>query len=305
MYHLPSGTCHLESSTSCFLFRGSTTFTSELTHDPSRRRSPSQVPIEALGIALERGWVRPILVGPEAGIRAAARALSVELDGMRILHAEADEVAPAAVAEVRAGRARALMKGQIATPSLMKAVLDASYGLRTGRVICQVVLMEIPRDHRRFLMADTGITVQPSLEDKADILRSSVNVAHALGIALPRVALVAATETVKAAMPETVDAHELTRRHEQGEFASCLIQGPLSFDLAYAQNAGDKKHIGGTLWEQPTSWSFPTCSRPTSPSRRSCTLRTAGSAACLAAPRLPSFSCPAQIAPRRASIPWP
>ena len=66
------------------------------------------------------------------------------------------------------------MKGQIATPSLMKAVLDANYGLRTGRVICQVVLMEIPRDHRRFLMADTGITVQPSLEDKADILRSSV-----------------------------------------------------------------------------------------------------------------------------------
>ena len=66
------------------------------------------------------------------------------------------------------------MKGQIATPSLMKAVLDANYGLRTGRVICQIVLMEIPRDHRRFLMADTGITVQPSLEDKADILRSSV-----------------------------------------------------------------------------------------------------------------------------------
>src|SRR5271165_6965793 len=203
--------------------------------------------IEALGIALERGWVRPLLVGPEAGIRAAARSLSLELDGMRILHAEADAVAPATVAEVRAGRAQAIMKGQIATPSLMKAVLDASYGLRTGRVICQVVLMEIPRDHRRFLMADTGITVQPSLEDKADILRSSVNVAHALGIALPRVALVAATETVKAAMPETVDAHELTRRHEQGEFASCLIQGPLSFDLAYARDAGDKKRIGGTV----------------------------------------------------------
>ena len=114
-------------------------------------------------------------------------------------------------------------------------------------MICQIVLMEIPRDHRRFLMADTGITVQPSLEDKADILRTSVNVAHALGVAVPRVALVAATETVKAAMPETVDAHELTRRHEQGEFASCLIQGPLSFDLAYAQDAGDKKRIGGTV----------------------------------------------------------
>lgn len=68
--------------------------------------------IEALGIALERGWVRPLLVGPEAGIRATARSLGVNLDGMRILHAEADQVAPAAVGEVRAGRARALMKGQ-------------------------------------------------------------------------------------------------------------------------------------------------------------------------------------------------
>ncbi len=203
--------------------------------------------IEALAIARKRGWVRPLLVGPEPQIRAMARSLNVELDGMSILHAEAAEIAPAAVAEVRAGRALALMKGQIATPSLMKAVLDASHGLRTGQVICQIVLMEIPRDQRRFLMADTGITIQPSLEDKADILRTSVEVAHALGVALPRVALVAATETVKAAMPETVDAHELTRRHEQGEFVSCLIQGPLSFDLAYAPDAGDKKGIGGTV----------------------------------------------------------
>jgi len=203
--------------------------------------------IEALAVALKRGWVQPLLVGPEAAIRATARSLNVDLDGMRILHAEADEAAQAAVAEVRAGRAAALMKGQIATPSLMKAVLDANLGLRTGRVICQIVLMEIPRDQRRFLMADTGITVQPSLKDKADILRTSVEVAHALGVAVPRVALVAATETVKAAMPETVDAHELTRRHEQGEFASCLIQGPLSFDLAYARDAGDKKRIGGTV----------------------------------------------------------
>jgi phosphotransacetylase len=203
--------------------------------------------IEALRIALDRGWFQPLLVGPEAAIRATARSLSAQLDGMRILHAEGDEIAQAAVAEVRAGRAQALMKGQIPTPLLMKAVLDASQGLRTGRVICQIVLMEIPRDNRRFLMADTGITVQPGLEDKVDILRSSVEVAHALGVARPRAALVAATETVKAAMPETVAAAELTRRHEQEELASCLVQGPLSFDLAYARDAGDKKRVGGAV----------------------------------------------------------
>ena len=166
---------------------------------------------------------------------------------MRILHAEGEDIAPAAVTEVRAGRAKALMKGLIDTPGLMKAVLDANHGLRTGRVICQIVLMEILRDSRRFVMADTGITVEPTLEEKADILRSSVEVAHTLGLAEPRVAILAATETVKAAMPETIDAHELTRRSERGEFASCLIQGPLSFDLAYAHDAGDKKRIGGTV----------------------------------------------------------
>jgi len=201
--------------------------------------------IEAVGIALQRGWVRPLLVGPEAVSRATAGSLNVGLDGMRILHAEADHIAPAAVAEVRSGRARALMKGQISTSALMKAVLDADKGLRTGRVICQIVLMEIPRDGRRFLMADTGISVRPSLDDKADILRSTVDVAHALGVVQPRVALMAATETVKPVMPETVDAQELTRRHEQGEFACCLVQGPLSFDLAYAEDAGDKKRIRG------------------------------------------------------------
>ena len=147
----------------------------------------------------------------------------------------------------RAGRAQALMKGQIATPALMKAVLDPIHGLRTGRVICQIVLMEIRRDERRFLMADTGITVQPGLEEKADILQSAVGVAHALGVDNPRVALMAATETVKSAMPETVDAQELARRHERGELGSCLVQGPLSFDLAYARDAGGKKRIVGEV----------------------------------------------------------
>ncbi len=203
--------------------------------------------LEALGVARKRGWIAPVLIGPEAAIRSTARSADVNLDGMRILETDSDAIAPAAVAEVRSGRARALMKGQIATPTLMKAVLDARHGLRMDRVICQVVLMEIPRDNRRFLMADTGITVKPSLEQKLDILISAVHVAHALGVAQPRVALMAATETVKQAMPETIDAEELTRRHDQSKFACCTIQGPLSFDLAYAHDAGAKKRIGGTV----------------------------------------------------------
>jgi phosphotransacetylase len=203
--------------------------------------------IESLDIAVRRRWVRPFIVGPEAEIRAKARSLNVGLDGIELLDAEGDEVSRVAVALVRDGRARALMKGQIATPGLMRAVLDADAGLRTGRVICQVVLMEIPRDGRRFLLADTGICVLPGLDDKAEILRRAVEVARALGVSCPRVALMAATETIKDVMLETVDAHELTRRHERGEFPGCLVQGPLSFDLAYAEHAGQKKGIAGAV----------------------------------------------------------
>jgi phosphotransacetylase len=129
----------------------------------------------------------------------------------------------------------------------MRAVLDADAGLRTDRVISQVVLMEIPRDGRRFLLADTGISVHPSLAKKIDIMKSAVDLARALGVPRPNVALMAATESVKPEMPETVHAQELTRRNDQGEFADCVIQGPLSFDLAYAADAGDKKGIGGPV----------------------------------------------------------
>lgn len=203
--------------------------------------------LEALLLAAGRGWVRPIVVGPEAEIRATVESLGVSIDGMEIVHAEGDGIAAAAIASVREGRARALMKGQIATPSLMKAVLDPDRGLRTERVICQVVLMEVPRDRRRFLLTDTGICVHPSLAMKIDIMRSAAEVARTLGVERPAVALMAATEAVKPDMPETVHAQELTSRNQRGEFAGCVIRGPLSFDLAYAADAGDRKRIDGPV----------------------------------------------------------
>jgi phosphotransacetylase len=213
--------------------------------------------LEALRRAADRGWVMPTVVGPEGATRAAAETAGIGLDGFQIVHAEGDDLAPAAVAEVKQGRARLLMKGRVATPALMRAVLDPEHGLRTGRVICQVVLMEIPRDGRRFLLADTGITVRPKPEQKADILRSAVEVAHALGAERPKVALMAATESLNVSMPETVDAAGLQQRNRAGEFPDCVVQGPLSFDLAYAADAGDKKRVGGEVVGAADAMVFP------------------------------------------------
>lgn len=201
--------------------------------------------LEALRVACDRGWITPFVAGREADIRTTADAAAIDLHGFTIL--DSDDPARAAVAAVRDGRARLLMKGQIATPALMAALLDPAAGLRTGRVIAQVVLMEIPAHDRRFLLADTGVTIRPTLEQKTDILRSAVAVAGALGADVPCVALMAATESVTDKMPDTLDSAEMQRRGQMGEFGHCAVQGPLSFDLAYAADAGDKKRIGGEV----------------------------------------------------------
>lgn len=218
--------------------------------------------LEALRIACDRGWVTPFVAARASDVRTVAAAAGVNLDGFTLL--DSDEPAATAVAAVRAGRARLLMKGQIATPALMAAILDPAAGVRTGRVICQVVLMEVrppglptPSLERRFLLADTGVTIRPKLEQKADILRSAVEVARSLGAGTPRVALMAATETATEKMPDTLDAAELQRRGAAGQFGPCAVQGPLSFDLAYAADASDKKRIGGAVVGRANVMIFP------------------------------------------------
>ena len=234
--------------------------------------------LEALALAQRRGWVEPVLTGRADDMRQLAHDLNIDLTGFRLI--DADDAAVAAIAEVRAGRARLLMKGQIATPSLMKAVLARDTGLRTNRCICQVVLMEIPRDRRRFLLSDTGITIQPTLDQKADILQSLIEMATALldsasSIARtpfnsqpfdpreqtacggPRVAVMSATEKATEAMPDTLEAAELTRRNGAGEFSGGVVQGPLSFDLAYAIDAGEKKRIEGNVVGAADAMLFP------------------------------------------------
>jgi phosphotransacetylase len=201
--------------------------------------------LEALSQARQRGWVAPILASPEAEIRALATSLKISLEGFRIL--DAQEPAAAAVSEVKSGRAELLMKGQIATPALMKAVLDSERGLRTGRAICQVVLMELPRDGRRFLLADTGICPRPTLAQKEDVLRHCVGVAHSLGASEPRVAVMSSSEKPTEALPDTLEAADLQRRAVGGEFPGCVVQGPLSFDLAYAADAADRKRVAGPV----------------------------------------------------------
>ena len=202
--------------------------------------------LEALRAACDRGWVEPILAGRERETRGVADECGIELHGFTL--ADAEEAAAVAVERVRAGRARLLMKGQIATPALMRAVLDPASGLRGGRIICQVVLLELVRDGRRLLLADTGLCPRPTLAQKLDILASAAAVARALGGGdAPRVAVLSAAETPTAALPDTLEAAEIERLSRAGELPGCVAQGPLSFDLAYAADAAGKKRVGGPV----------------------------------------------------------
>lgn len=210
--------------------------------------------LEALAEACERGWVEPIVSGKETAIRAEAERAGVDLRQFRIV--ASDQPAHAAVAEVRAGRAKLLMKGQIATPELMRAVLDSQHGLRTGKTIAQVVLMEI-EGQRRFLLADTGVTIAPTLAQKADLVEHVTEVGRALGADPVCVALMAATEKVTEAMPDTLESAELVRQAAEGRFPGAVVDGPLSFDLAYAADAGEKKRVAGSVVGSAVAMVFP------------------------------------------------
>jgi phosphotransacetylase len=215
--------------------------------------------LEAMSLACRRGWVEPILTGSREDMISLAQSLDIDVSDFRLIHT--DDAAAAAVAEVKAGRAKLLMKGQIATPALMKAVLARDIGLRTNHCVCQIVLMEIARDRRQFLLADTGITIQPTLEQKADILQSMVQVMKALresGTAEPsRIAMMSATEKATDAMPDTLEAVELTNRFSSIGSGEFVVQGPLSFDLAYASDAGEKKRIEGSVVGAADGMLFP------------------------------------------------
>ena len=222
------------------------------TADARRSRVPVAVAgaadrtvLEAVTEARNRGWADAILVGTREEIVAVAGDANLSLEGFTIV--DTSQPGPAAVAEVRAGRAKMLMKGQIATPDLMRAVLDKEVGLRTSRALCQIVMMEITRDQRGFLLSDTGICIRPTLVQKQSILEDMIRVAQALGERQPKVALMAASEKVNEAMPDTLDAAPLMEFAQATANLTAIVEGPLSFDLAYAADAGDKKRVAGEV----------------------------------------------------------
>ncbi len=186
----------------------------------------------------------PVLVGPESRIRSVAAAAQIDLQGFVIHDASGPEIAARAVAAVRSGEAQALMKGQIPTPELMKAVLDSASGLaHRPRHLPGRPDGDSPRRPQISSWPIRASAFNPDSTTGSTFWEARSSSRGCWARRKPKVALMAATETVKPSMPETVEWAELTRRGRLGEFADCVVEGPLSFDLAYASDAGVKKHV--------------------------------------------------------------
>jgi phosphotransacetylase len=197
-------------------------------------------PIEAA----KRGLITPVLVGPEAKIRAVAAAANVDVSAYRIVPTEhSHDSAAQAVALARSGEVEALMKGSLHTDELMAAVVAAATGLRTVRRISHVFALDVPAYPRPLFVTDAAINIVPDLEAKAHIVQNAIDLAHVLGIAEPKVAILAAVEMVNPKMQSTLDAAALCKMADRGQITGGLLDGPLAFDNAVSEEAARTKKI--------------------------------------------------------------
>lgn len=201
--------------------------------------------LEAVKAAKERKIADAILVGDEKKIREIATSLNIDLEGFEIINVEdVTEAALTAVKLVHDGKADMYMKGIIDTKGFLKSVLDKEVGLRTGKPLSHVCVFDIEGiDHLLFL-TDVAFIPYPTLEDKENIIKNTLEITQACGISNPKVAPLAAVEVVNPKMPATVEADALTQMNKEGKITGCIVDGPLSLDLAIDPQAA--LHKGAT-----------------------------------------------------------
>jgi phosphate acetyltransferase len=193
--------------------------------------------------AFHANLIRPVLVGPRAVIEALARDHHLALDDIAIIDiADEEEAAVQCVALCRRGETLALMKGSLHTDVLMRAVM-APNGLRGPRRLSHVFVMEAPAYPRPLLITDAAINIQPTVTEKADIAQNAIELAHALGIATPHVAILSAVETINPAIASTLDAAVLCKMADRGQISGGVLDGPLAFDTAISAEAAAIKQL--------------------------------------------------------------
>jgi len=200
--------------------------------------------------AAQEGTIVPILVGAERVIREVAEAGGVDLDRFQIVQAASPREAVAeAIRLAREGRVEGIMKGSMATEDLIVPVISATKGLRTERRVSHVHVMDVPTYPKPLFITDSMINIAPGLSEKRDICQNVIDLAHWLGIPAPKVAVLAAVETINSKMPATIEAATLCKMAERGQISGGILDGPLTFDhavsLRAAENTGIRSAVAG------------------------------------------------------------
>ena len=200
--------------------------------------------------AAQDGFIEPILVGDKEAVQNLASQYNLDLTGVRIIHEpDTDMSVEIAVKMVRSNQADILMKGQVGTSSLLKAVLNKEWGLRSGALLSHFALFEVEAYHKLIAVTDVAMNIAPNLQDKISIVNNSVECLNKLGIEMPKVAVLGAVEMVSETMQATLDAALLSKMNQRDQIKHCLIDGPLAFDnaisLESAMHKGIRSEVAG------------------------------------------------------------
>ncbi|MGB0659759.1 MAG: bifunctional enoyl-CoA hydratase/phosphate acetyltransferase [Mangrovicoccus sp.] len=201
-------------------------------------------------LAAEHTIILPILIGDEAKIKAAAEELGKDISGYELIHQPNHRAASAeAVAMIHSGKAKTLMKGHLHTDELLGQVVKRDGGLRIGRRLSHIFVMDVPGLSHLLFVSDAAINISPDLETKMDIIQNSIDLARALGVEMPKVGVLSAVETVNPKMPSTLDAAILSKMAERGQIRGGIVDGPLAMDnamdLEAARTKGIKSMVAG------------------------------------------------------------
>ncbi len=194
--------------------------------------------------AANENLIEPTFIGPESEMRALAAKIDVDISHFPIVDAETEvKAAELSVSICRTGGAQAMMKGSLHTDELMKVAMQRDIGLRTSRRITHVFVMDTPAYPRTLLITDAAINIEPDLEDKVHIVQNAIDLAHALGIPEPKVALLSAVEIVNPKIKSTIDAAALCKMADRGQITGGVLDGPLAFDTAVSAKAAKIKKL--------------------------------------------------------------
>ncbi len=198
--------------------------------------------LEAVFRARKDRIAEPVLVGDKIKIRNILDKLGIQFDDSNIIHTESDmEAAVRTVKLINENKADFIIKGKLQTAELLKAVVNKEYGIRTGKVMSHVAILQVPSYHKFIAVTDGGMVMYPNVEEKKQIIENAVDMFRAMGYEKPKVAVIASIETVNPKMPETVDADMLKKMYLAGEIKDCIVEGPISYDLTVNKETAEIK----------------------------------------------------------------